>query len=72
MAGETKQQRFKRVAQKRVQRVLDGLRGLSQCANKRMYQWDEAALKKMWNAIDKELQLCKDSFEESKPDEFTF
>jgi hypothetical protein len=72
MAGESKEQRFKRVAQKRVQRVLDSLRSLSQCSNKRMYQWNDSALKKMWDAVDREMKRCKDSFEESKPDEFRF
>ncbi len=34
MKGETKEQRFKRVAKRRVQRVLDSLRSLSQCSTK--------------------------------------
>lgn len=31
MKGETKEERFKRVVEKRVQRVLDSLRSLSHC-----------------------------------------
>jgi len=70
MKGETKEGRFKRIAEKRVQRVLDSIRSLSNCSNKRMYAWDNEQLKKIWIAIDKELKLCKESFEESKTEEF--
>ncbi len=70
MKGETKESRFKRVVQKRVQNVLDSLRRLSQCSNKRMYKWSDEQLKKIWSAIDKELKKCKDNFEISEPEEF--
>lgn len=70
MKGETKEDRFKRVVQKRVQNVLDSIRRLSQCSNKRMYEWEDEQLKKIWAALDKELKLCKSSFEETGPEEF--
>jgi hypothetical protein len=70
MKGETKEGRFKRVVQKRVQNTLDSLRRLSQCANKRMYQWDENQLDKIWTTIDKELESCKVSFKNADPEEF--
>ncbi len=70
MKGETKEERFKRVTEKRVQRVLDSVRSLSQCSNKRMYIWNDHQLKKIWTAIDKELKLCKVSFDNMEPEEF--
>ena len=70
MKGETKEERFKRVVQKRVQNVLESLRRLSQCSNKRMYRWNEEQLKKIWAAIDQELKTCKSSFENTEPEEF--
>ena len=70
MKDETKEQRFKRVVQKRVQNVLDSLRRLSQCSNKRMYAWNDEQLKKIWSAIDKELKDCKATFENTEPKEF--
>ena len=70
MKGETKEERFKRVTEKRVQRVLDSLRSLSQCSNKRMYKWNDQQLKKIWTAIAKELKICKASFESAEPEEF--
>ena len=70
MKGETKEKRFKRVAERRVQRVLDSLRSLSQCSNKRMYAWNDDQLKKIWNAIDNEVKACKANFDRSEPEEF--
>jgi hypothetical protein len=70
MKGETKEFRFKRIAEKRVQRVLDSIRSLSQCSNKRMYKWEDGQLIKIWNAIDDELKKCRQSFEEAEPEDF--
>jgi hypothetical protein len=70
MKGETKEQRFKRVAERRARRVLDSFRSLSQCSNKRMYQWDEKQLRKMWDAINHAFKTCQDSYENAEPEEF--
>ena len=70
MRGEKKEERFKRVVEKRVQRVLDSLRSLSACSNKRMYRWDDEKLRKIWAAIDTEVKSCKSCFENSEPGEF--
>lgn len=70
MRGETKEQRFTRIAEKRVQRVLDSIKTLSQCANKRMYRWNEEQLAKIWGAIEQELKKCRERFETAEPDEF--
>jgi hypothetical protein len=70
MKGETKEERFKRVVQKRVQNVLDSLRRLSQCSNKRMYSWNDEQLTKIWSAIDKEFKSCKEGFANAEPEQF--
>lgn len=70
MKGETKEDRFNRIVQRRVQRVLDSIRSLSQCSNKRMYKWNDEQLRRIWSAIDKELKICKEAFESSEPEEF--
>ena len=67
---ENKQQRFTRVVEKRVQNVLDSIRRLSQCSNRRMYEWNDEQLMKIWNAIDKELENCKESYNNTEPEEF--
>lgn len=70
MKGENKKQRFTRVVEKRVQNVLDSVRRLSQCSNGRMYEWNDEQLTKIWDAIDKELQKCKESYNSTEPEEF--
>jgi len=70
MKDETKETRFKRIVEKRVQRVIDSLRSLSQCSNKRMYNWNNEQLKKIWNAVDSAVKSCKESFEKAEPEEF--
>lgn len=62
MQNETKEERFKRVAGRRVQAVLDGLRKLSNCSNPRVYSWEEEQVRKMWSAVDQEYKKCKAQF----------
>jgi hypothetical protein len=71
MKNETKEARFKRVAVKRVQRVIDSFKGLSQCSNKRMYEWNDDHLKKIWAAIDDAYKSCKERYTKAKPEEFS-
>ncbi len=63
MKGENKKERFKRVAEKRIQNILKGLKSLSQCANTRIYEWDNEQLKRIWKAIDQELAACRENFD---------
>ncbi|MCP4750450.1 MAG: hypothetical protein GY866_06130 [Proteobacteria bacterium] len=72
MKGETKEARFRRIAEKRVQRVLDSIRSLSHCSNRRMYQWNDDQIGKIWSAIEKELKKCKECYEDVQPVEFRF
>ena len=71
MDNNIKKERFKRVAEKRVQKILDGLRVLSNCSNKRMYEWEDKQITKIWSAIDKELKICKSKFEDTDNIKFT-
>jgi hypothetical protein len=62
---ENKRQRFKNVAPRRVQRVLDSLENLSKCANKRNYEYTEEEVRKMLRAINDKLSLLKSAFSSS-------
>lgn len=70
MKGENKKQRFIRVVEKRVQNILDSIRRLSQCSNRRMYEWEDEQLNKIWSAIDKELQKCKEGYKINREEVF--
>ncbi len=70
MPRESKEDRFKRIAEKRVQRVIDSLRSLAQASNPRMYAWNQGQLSRIWAAIDQELKACQASFEQSEKTQF--
>ena len=70
MKNESKDKRFVRVVEKRVQNVLDSIRKLSQCSNPRLYEWSDEQLNQIWEAIDREIERCKDSYRHKQPDVF--
>ncbi len=70
MVKETKEERFKRVAEKRVQNIVTSLRSLSQMANRRVYHWNNDQLNTIWIAVEKEIENCKKNFED--PDSMIF
>ncbi|HWD88636.1 MAG TPA: hypothetical protein VG367_10960 [Mucilaginibacter sp.] len=61
--GNVKQERFKTVAGRRVQKVLDDLEILANCANKSTYEYDEADVRKMMKAINDKVQFVKMAFD---------
>jgi hypothetical protein len=62
MSKETKNERFKRVAEKRVQNVIMGIRSLAQLSNKQVYEWEAKQLDRIWKALELEIDNCKNSF----------
>ena len=60
-----KQERFKTVAGRRVQKILDDLESLSNCANPSTYEYTEADVRKMMKAINDKVTLLKLAFEAS-------
>lgn len=64
MASEIeKEERFKRVAENRTNKIIDQIRLLGNCSNKSNYQYNEEDIKKIFNAIDAELKLTKAKFQ---------
>ena len=61
-ANNVKKERFKSVASRRVQKVLDDLESLSKCANKGTYEYTDEDVRKMMNAINNQVSLLKASF----------
>ena len=60
--SESKSERFHRVAERRVNNALNALRLLEQCSNRRMYEYSDEEVRKMFREIDRELRRIKDSF----------
>jgi len=67
---ETRQQRFKRVATRRTNDILNRLRILGNCSNKSSYSYDEEEIKKIFSAIEGELRSVKAMFANTKKTTF--
>jgi len=57
-----KRQRFEKVAARRVQKVIDFLDSLSNCANRSNYEYDDEDVKKMFRAIREKLSQTESVF----------
>jgi hypothetical protein len=61
--GESvKKERFRVVASRRVQKLLDDFDSLSKCANRSTYEYSEDDVRKMMKAINDKLAVLKASF----------
>jgi len=61
-----KEERFKKIAGRRVQEILNKLRLLGNCANRANYSYTEEQVKKIFNAIDDEWKRVKIAFNQGK------
>lgn len=59
-----KRQRFIKVAESRVNRILDGLDNLEKCSNKRNYDYSEGEVKKIFREIDRKVREVKMQFQD--------
>ncbi len=59
---ESRHDRFKRVAAKRVNDILEKIRILGNCSNKSSYEFTEEEVSKIFSEIDKQLKVIKVKF----------
>jgi len=64
--NETKEQKFKRIATARTQRILEDLRLLGNCANSNNYDYSEEEINKIFSTIEQELKRVKNLFNKPK------
>lgn len=64
--NETKEEKFKRIATARTQRILDDLRLLGNCANTKTYNYSDQEINKIFSAIEMELKRTKSLFKKKK------
>ena len=69
--SESKGERFVRIATKRTNQVLNELRKLGNCSNKRMYEYEEEDIKKIFRAIKKETDRVEKLFQTDDTQEFS-
>ncbi|MEK6656706.1 MAG: hypothetical protein AABY58_04620 [Nitrospirota bacterium] len=68
--GETKSERFKRLAAKRTNELLEKIRIIGNCSNKSSYEYTEEEVNKIFSEIDKQLKLTKAKFLAGKRERF--
>jgi hypothetical protein len=69
-SDEAKREAFQRLATRRTNEVLKRLRILGHCANPQLYEYSDGEVKKIFQAIDKELKVVKMKFQNSGRTEF--
>lgn len=70
MKQETRHERFRRVASKRTNDILEKIRILGNCSNKSSYEYTEEEVNKIFSEIDKQLKLTKAKFIAGKRERF--
>ena len=63
--SKLKKERFKRVASKRVDNLLSGIRSLSNCSNTNNYEYTDEDVQKMIKAIKYELKTMETLFKKN-------
>ncbi len=70
MEQESRSERFKRIAAKRTNDILEKIRILGNCSNKSSYEYTEEEINKIFTEIDKQLKLTKAKFLGGKRERF--
>lgn len=60
--ARNKRDRFLALAEARTQRVLDNLRLIGNLGNSRNYEYNEAEVRQIFRAIEKEVEVAKSRF----------
>lgn len=63
---EAKKARFKRIAEKRTNRILSDIRLLGNTGNKTLYQYEQVDVDKIFATIDAKLTEARTKFKTSK------
>lgn len=67
---ETRNERFRRIASKRTNEILEKIRILGNCSNKSSYEYTEEEVNKIFNEIEKQLKFTKAKFLAGKRERF--
>jgi len=62
VVGETKEEKFKRIAGARVRKILEILRVLGNCSNTANYKYNEEQIQSMFNEIEAKLNETRNKF----------
>lgn len=69
---QTKKSNFIRLAEGRTNKIVDSLVSLSKLSNKNNYDYDSSQIKEIFDAIEKQLRITKNSFLSTHKKKFKF
>ena len=64
--NETKEEKFKRIAEARVNKLLEQFAILRNCSNVQVYSYSEPQINKIFKALEEELRITKVAFETNR------
>jgi hypothetical protein len=67
---ETKREKFQRLAEKRTNDILERLRILGNCANRGQYEYTAEDVRKIFKAIDAEVERIRLKFKDGETQKF--
>lgn len=70
MEKETRNERFRRIAAKRTNEILEKIRILGNCSNRSSYEYTEEEVSKIFSEIEGQLKLTKARFLAEKRETF--
>ena len=70
--GETRNQKFKRLAEQRVNTILDKMRLLGQLANRNNYEYSDRQVEAIFRALQRDLNATKLKFREGTNEQKRF
>ena len=66
-ADESKHDKFVRLDEARTNKIIDTLQLLGNCSNTSVYEYTEAEVEEIFQAIEQELQEAKKKFTKAEP-----
>ena len=69
---ESKREKFVRLAEKRTNKIIDMMRLMGNLSNKGNYEYTEEDVKKIFNALEKEMKTVKEEFINSQNEDSRF
>jgi hypothetical protein len=70
-AGESKHDRFVRLAEARTNKIIDTLQLLGNCSNTSAYEYTQAEVEEIFQAIEQEMREAKKKFTKIEPEKST-
>ncbi len=68
--AETRKERFRRLASKRTNEILQRIRIMGNCSNRSSYDYSEAEITKIFSTIEKEMRTTRARFTYGRQKEF--